>query len=121
MKMYDKAGVVLRIEAVINNPEEVSVRKRVTRKGHKTSEWVQMRKGVRQRLLDTPHLRALRDDPRRAGAKVSRILHRFHAHGLIARVPHSRRWRLTEVGRRVLATSIHLREVSYQQLLATAS
>jgi len=32
LKMYDKAGSVLRVEMVINNPEEFKVRKKVTRK-----------------------------------------------------------------------------------------
>jgi hypothetical protein len=31
--MYDKAGLVLRIETVINNPEEFRVRKQVLRDG----------------------------------------------------------------------------------------
>jgi len=46
LKMYDKAGLVLRVETVINNPEEFRVRKRVTRKGKSRMEWVDMRKGV---------------------------------------------------------------------------
>jgi hypothetical protein len=44
--MYDKAGLVLRVETVINNPEEFRVRKQVLRKGKRRVEWVQMRKGV---------------------------------------------------------------------------
>jgi hypothetical protein len=35
LKMYDKAGWVLRIEMVINKPDEFKVRKKVTRKGKK--------------------------------------------------------------------------------------
>jgi hypothetical protein len=46
LKMYDKAGSVLRIEMVINNPEEFKVRKQVTRKKRQAMEWVPMRKGV---------------------------------------------------------------------------
>jgi hypothetical protein len=46
LKMYDKAGSVLRVEIVINSPEEFKVRKRVTRKGKEVMEWVPMRKGV---------------------------------------------------------------------------
>lgn len=202
MKMYDKGGTVLRIETVINNPEDFSVRKRVIRKGSNTTEWVQMRKGVaylfryrdvgrsansryldalsvvsdptvqvrqiervtrrktlpsgrsakalnplsredaelfqavmagehilrgfrnadlRHRLRDTGHLGADRDDPRRSSAKVSRILHRLHAHGLIAKVPHARRWRTTTAGRRLMATTLQLRQASYPQLLAMAA
>ena len=44
--MYDKSGLVLRVETVINNPEEFRVRKQVLRQGKSTTEWVAMRKGV---------------------------------------------------------------------------
>jgi len=46
IKMYDKAGSVLRIETTINNPRRYKVRRRVTRHGQKTMTWVRMRKGV---------------------------------------------------------------------------
>jgi len=46
LKMYDKAGLVLRVETVINNPEEFRVRKQVLRDGKQRAEWVQLRKGV---------------------------------------------------------------------------
>jgi hypothetical protein len=46
LKMYDKAGLVLRIETVINNPNEFRVRKQVLRDGKQRTEWVELRKGV---------------------------------------------------------------------------
>jgi len=46
IKMYDKAGSVLRIETTINNPRRYKVRRRVTRHGQKKTAWVKMRKGV---------------------------------------------------------------------------
>jgi len=46
LKMYDKDGSVLRVEMVINNPEEFKVRKKVSRKNKRVLEWVAMRKGV---------------------------------------------------------------------------
>jgi len=46
LKMYSKAGSVLRLEMVINEPEGFTVRKQVTRKGKKVMRWVDMRKGV---------------------------------------------------------------------------
>jgi len=46
LKMYNKAGSVLRLEMVINEPEGFTVRKQVTRKGKKVMRWVDMRKGV---------------------------------------------------------------------------
>jgi len=44
--MYNKAGSVLRLEMVINEPEGFTVRKQVIRKGKKVMRWVDMRKGV---------------------------------------------------------------------------
>jgi len=46
IKMSDKSALVLRVETVINNPEEFKVRNRVTRHGNNQAEWVAMRKGV---------------------------------------------------------------------------
>jgi hypothetical protein len=46
IKMYDKAGCVLRIETTINNTRRFKVRRRVTRKGRKVFTQVRMRKGV---------------------------------------------------------------------------
>src|SRR5947209_8415606 len=46
LKMYSKAGSVLRLEMVINEPEGFTVRKEVTRKGKKVIKWVDMLKGV---------------------------------------------------------------------------
>jgi len=43
-------------------------------------------------------------------AKVSRTFRRFHAHGLIAKIPRTRRWRVTLYGRRVMGTSLYLRD-----------
>ena len=44
--MVDKAGSVLRLEMVINDPEGFTVRKEVIRKGKKVIKWVDMLKGV---------------------------------------------------------------------------
>jgi hypothetical protein len=46
IKMYDKAGSVLRIETTINNTARFKVRRKVTRKGQKVFTQVRMRKGV---------------------------------------------------------------------------
>jgi hypothetical protein len=174
IKMYDKAGLVLRIETVINQPEEVRVRRRVRRRGRRKTEWVPLRKSVaylfryREICLQcnsrylaalvqvedpTPALRALdgitvgktpaagrpvkafhpiarvdsqlfgallsgdhllhgftnrdlrdqlratlirlSDNPKTQSAQVSRLLHRLHVYGLVAKIPRSRRWRVT--------------------------
>ena len=46
IKMYDKHGCVLRIETVINDPQEFKVRRQGTRKGKTVVDWFPMRKGV---------------------------------------------------------------------------
>ena len=45
IKMYDR-GPVLRVETVINNPEEFRIRKRVRREGRDVMAWVPLRKSV---------------------------------------------------------------------------
>jgi len=37
----------------------------------------------------------------------------LHAHGLIAKIPHSRRWRLTKQGRIAMTAAIQLRDVQF--------
>jgi hypothetical protein len=76
---------------------------------------------IRDKLATTPHFARMRKDKKRQGAKVSRILYRFHAYGLIAKIPRSRKWRTTRFGRRVMATAIQVRELTYPQLLALAA
>ena len=46
---------------------------------------------------------------------------RLHAHGLIAKIPRSRRWRVSLAGRRTMSTAIKLREVAYPSLFAAAA
>jgi hypothetical protein len=200
IKMYNKEGSVLRVETVINQPDEFKVRRRVRREGRHVMAWVPMRKGVaflpryrhicaqtNARYLDalahvddpTPAIRALdrltartsspngrtvrpfnplsrydrvlfesllsgehalhgfanRDlrhklgltsiplasDPLKQSAQVTRLLRRLHAHGLIAKIPHSRRWRVSFPGRRVMAAALKLREVAYPSLYANAA
>jgi hypothetical protein len=54
--------------------------------------------------------------PKGQSAKVSRILSRFHAHKLIAGISHSRRWRVTDRGKRIMAASLCLRDVAFPEL-----
>src|SRR5437867_975563 len=67
---------------------------------------------IRNKLKDSPHLKDIAD-PRRQSAKVTRIFNRCHAHGLIAKIPHSRRWRLTRQGRIAMSAAIQLRDVQF--------
>jgi hypothetical protein len=46
IKIYDKAGSVLRVETTINNPRRFKVRRRTTRQGKQTINWVPMRRGI---------------------------------------------------------------------------
>jgi hypothetical protein len=46
IKMYDKAGSVLRIETTLNNTRRFRAWREVTRNGERTMGWVPMRKGV---------------------------------------------------------------------------
>jgi len=39
-----------------------------------------------------------------------RCLLRIHAHGLIVKIPRTRRWRVTNYGRNVMGTLMYLRE-----------
>ena len=71
-------------------------------------------------LEDSPHLRDLANDPKRQSAKVSRILSRFNAHRLIAKIPRTRKWRVTDRGRRVMATALRLRLTAFPELYQKA-
>jgi hypothetical protein len=198
IKMYDKTGVVLRIETVINLPNELKVRRRVRRKGRRVTLWTPMRKGVaylfRYRDISLKcnerYLTALAvvDDPsdalagldrlttRRRDASqrsdkpfnplakqdrelfravlsgdhlilglrnrdlrerlratslhrrrdqmpghVSRLLARLHVYGLIAKIPRSRRWRVTNAGHRLMVTALRLREDAFPMAFAAAA
>jgi hypothetical protein len=199
IKMYDKASV-LRVETVINRPDEFRIRRRVQRKGRRVTAWVPLRKGVAYlfryhevslksnarylealsqvedptdcvRALDaltrqakTPDGRTVRAfnpvsrpdrelfevllggeyalrgftnrdvreklaktsyslakaGPRQAG-QVTRLLRRLRAHGLVGKIPHCRRWRVTVAGRRTMATAVKLREHAFPSLYPAAA
>ena len=185
LKMYDKFGMVLRIETVINDPREFRVRRSRVRAGRREMVWCPMNKGVinlyRYRELSLAanerYLEALSvvDDPapayrqveeltepvvvsgrshagfnpatesdvklfaavldgnnlvrgfrnadirealyeptedagerRRQSQSVGRMLKRLHVRGLIAKVPHSRRWHVSQKGHRVLGAVVRL-------------
>ena len=65
---------------------------------------------IRVQLAPSVHLRACRHDPGKQSAKVSRTFRRLCAHGLIAKIPRTRRWRVTAYGRQVMGTSLYLRD-----------
>ena len=63
----------------------------------------------------------LTEDPRRQSAQVGRLLHRLHVYGLVAKIPRSRRWRVTAFGHRVMSASVRLRHLHFPALYAEAA
>ena len=185
LKMYDKFGLILRVETVINNPREFRVRRRRERNGCLEMVWCPMNKGVvnlpsYQRVArgaNERYLNALsvvadpaaayqqvshvaeskqcdgrryagfnparRDDiglfqavlsgdhllhgfrnaqvrvalwgdagdgaeRRRQAQRATRLLKRLHVRGLLARIPHTRRWRVSAHGQEVLTKLVRL-------------
>jgi hypothetical protein len=197
IKMYDKAGTVLRIETVINAPEEFFVhRPRIKQDGRTEVGWFPMSKGVAnlyryaqvgqqanerylealavvndlgvgQRELDRrcapvcfqgrrrrglqvlgrddqalfraalrgEHaIRGFRNgemaerlfgprpkDPRerrRVCGRVSRRISMLRAHGLVSKIPRSRRYRVTNSGQRFMSTAVQVRTKLFARELA---
>jgi hypothetical protein len=65
---------------------------------------------IRMCLRDSMHLQDLADNPEKQCARVSRILSRFHAHELIAKIPRTQRWRVTDREQQIIAASLCLRD-----------
>lgn len=192
LKMYDKFGLILRVETVINRPKEFSVyRTRHHRDGSTSQGWFPMNKDVgslrhyqeqalacNRRYLDAlavvddpaPAYQELRqltepkvvaarssagfnparaedvrlfaavldgdhvargfrnrdvraalfgeDDKDRArpSAAVGRLLKRLHARRLLAKIPRTRRWRVTERGRHLLGLAVQLYRQTWPEL-----
>jgi len=194
IKMYDKHGLVLRVETVINDPKDFMVRRTSIRNGKPLMAWRPMAKGVanlykyaevasaaNQRYLNAL---AVIDDPsgacqlicqcskpirrgtrsfrgfnpaaeqdirlfsavmrgehtirgfrnrdirqalfpspinkksqRRHSAAVSRMLKRLHVHGLIAKTPRSRRWKLSAKGLLLMSMAIKHHQRFYPQTI----
>jgi len=196
LKMYDKFGLILRVETVINAPQEFSVyRTRHHHDGSTSTGYFPMTKNVaslvqyqeqalacNRRYLDAL---AVVDDPapayqqlqqlteprvvagrsyagfnparrddvrlfaavlagdgiargfrngdiraalfgvlkpgpqqRRASAAVGRLLKRLHVRHLVAKVPRTRRWRVTERGRHLLGLAVQLYRQAWPDLAA---
>lgn len=189
IKMYDKYGCVLRVETVINHPQQFKVRRMGKRHGQTVMGWYPMAKGVanlyryreiclsaNRNYLQTlaqvdpaPSANALRamarparragrsyrgfnpadaddlalftavtrgehalmgfrnrdirkhlfpsphnpDQQRRQANRVSRLLSRLHSHRLIAKIPRSRRWRVTRTGQLVMTAALTFQPLKY--------
>jgi hypothetical protein len=187
LKMYDKGGLVLRIETTINDPKELRVRRRKT--GSSELQWQPLRKGVAwlwryaevsrasnnryleamavvgddsesRRMLDrvtkpaklngrckralqplSPteqqlflavlrgenRLQGFRNkdiarrlyaqgtkDPgerRRRCGRVTRLIQLLRAHGLVAKIPRTRRYRVTSRGELLMSAAIKVKEI----------
>jgi hypothetical protein len=73
---------------------------------------------VRSQLSGTRWLSACADDPKKASAKVGRCFRRLHAHGLIAKIRRTRRWRVTDCGSKVMDTAMRLCEHHFPNVYA---
>lgn len=191
LKMYDKHGLVLRIETVINRPYEFKVRRRAWRQGREVLGWFPLTKGVSnlwryaavslqangrylealavvddpggsRRLLDrvcepvrdggrqrrglnplsradqalfaavlrgehalqgfrnrdlrpylVPRLPTDAAGQRRLSARVTRLIRLLRAHGLIAKVPRARRYRVTARGLAFMSAAVYLRHTAF--------
>jgi len=63
----------------------------------------------------------LHDEPKKASSQVRRLLHRLHVHGLVAKIPRSRGWRVTVFGHRVMGTVLKLRQRDFPCLYPIAA
>jgi hypothetical protein len=53
---------------------------------------------IRRKLEAAPLFKTWDKDPKKQSSKVSRILRKFHAHGLIVKISRTRRWKVTAYG-----------------------
>jgi hypothetical protein len=91
LKMYDKFGLILRVESVINQPAEFRVRRRRVRNGQQQLVWCPMNKGVANlpsyqrvaRAANGRYLNALSvvDDPTAQYAQVAQLAESCRHHG----------------------------------------
>jgi hypothetical protein len=49
--------------------------------------------------------------------RVSRMIHLLRAHGLVAKIPHSFRYRITDKGNAIMSTAIDLRHKAFPKKL----
>jgi hypothetical protein len=70
---------------------------------------------IREPLFGNPQQTQLQ---RRASAAVGRLLKRLHVRQLVAKVPRTRRWRVTQRGRHLLGLAVQLYRASWPQLAA---
>jgi hypothetical protein len=70
---------------------------------------------IREPLFGRPRKQC---EQRRASAAVGRLLKRLHVRHLVAKIPRTRRWRVTERGRHLLGRVVQLYSPTWPQLVA---
>jgi len=75
---------------------------------------------LREKLLENQIIQGAAHTVQQLAGKVSRLLRRLHLYGLIAKVPHARRWRVTKKGLRVFSSALRLRDYVFPELYAAA-
>jgi hypothetical protein len=73
---------------------------------------------VRRRLFKSVRSKA---EERRRSNRVSRLLKRLHVHGLVAKIPRSRRWRVSKKGLAILPALLLLHRYEYPAAFAEAA
>jgi hypothetical protein len=62
--------------------------------------------GFRNRDVRSQLFGAATTPDRRRSAQVSRLVKRLHIHGFVAKIPRSRRWRVTQLGHAVMSAAV---------------
>ena len=75
---------------------------------------------LREKLIESQVLKTAAQTAQQLAGRVSRLLRRLHLYGLIAKVPHARRWRVTKKGLRVFSSVVRLRDYVFPELYAAA-
>jgi len=75
-------------------------------------------RGFRNRDVRTALFGEAGTDKARHSAAVGRLLKRLHARQLLAKIPRTRRWRVTERGRQLLARAVELYRQAWPELAA---
>jgi len=68
---------------------------------------------MREQLFEPPESKK---HALRLSARTSRLFKKMQVHGLIAKIPRSRRWRVTDKGWETMATTIEIYEQGWQQV-----
>lgn len=58
---------------------------------------------------------------KRHATRVTRLLNRLHAHGYVAKIPRTHRWRVTDLGRAAMSAVIDVRENAFPAAFAKAA